>query len=360
MPPVEFGICVTTKLTDAAYVRFCEDLGYDWAWVPDSQLIWGDCYAYMALAATQTSRIKLATGVAVAGTRSAPVIAHSIASVNTLAPGRIVLGIGSGNSAYRLMNHKPLPIAKYGEELRVIRALLAGEEVEYTTRGKTAPIRLLMEEQGYVNLADPVPIYVSGFGPKSQALAGRYGDGLVTSLPAEPRAIERARITVGNGAAEAGRTDVEASRFPTVSLLNVALLDPGEDVLSERMVAENGAFVISSLHYLYDQVKQYNREPPRHLADIWDEYTALVARTPEHVRHLRIHAGHCTYLLEEERKFLTPALMRTACLVGEADEVIEKLKELEDAGLDQIQMLPAPGTHYDFAKRFADQVMARY
>ena len=133
---VEFGMCVTTRLDDVDYVKTCEDLGFDWVWVPDSQMIWGDCYAYMAMAAERTSRIKLGTGVAVAGTRSAPVHAHSIASVATLAPGRVALGIGSGNSAYRFMNLKPLPIKKYGEELRVIRALLAGEEVEFTFRAR--------------------------------------------------------------------------------------------------------------------------------------------------------------------------------------------------------------------------------
>ena len=78
-------MCVTTKLTEVDFAKQCEDLGFDWLWVPDSQMIWGDCYAYLALAAERTSRIKLATGVAVAGTRAAPVIAHSIASIATTA-----------------------------------------------------------------------------------------------------------------------------------------------------------------------------------------------------------------------------------------------------------------------------------
>ena len=163
---VEFGMCVATKLTDVDFARRCEELGFDMLWVPDSQMIWSDCYAYMALAAERTSRIRLGTGVAVAGTRIAPVIAHSIASINTLAPGRVWLGIGSGNSAYRFMNLKPLPVKQYGEEIRVIRALLDGEEVEFTFRGVTAPIRLLMADRGYVDLEHRVPIIVSGFGPE--------------------------------------------------------------------------------------------------------------------------------------------------------------------------------------------------
>ncbi len=352
---MDFGMCVTTKLTDVDQCTEFENLGLDSIWVPDSQMIWGDCYAYLALAAERTKRIRIGTGVSVAGTRIPPVTAHSIASINTIAPGRTFLGMGAGNSAHRFLDHKPLPIKKYGEELRVIRGLLNGEEVEYTFRGKTAPTRLLMADLGYVNLDDHIPIYVSGFGPKSQALAGQYGDGLVTSLPPQPRAIERALTTVKNGAEAAGR-DMPAE-FPTVSLTNIVILDKGEEATSDRVIEENGAFVISSLHYLYDKIRQYGGEPPHHLQDIWDEYSALLEQTPEHIRHLRIHDGHCTFLRPDEAKFLTEDLIRTACIVGTAGEVVEKLKDLSDAGLDEIMVLPNPDMQVSWAQRFAKDVL---
>ena len=68
---------------------FTEELDYDRAWVPDSQMIWSDCYSILALAAVNTSRIHIGTGVSIAGTRIAPVTAHSIGSINQLAPGRV-------------------------------------------------------------------------------------------------------------------------------------------------------------------------------------------------------------------------------------------------------------------------------
>jgi alkanesulfonate monooxygenase SsuD/methylene tetrahydromethanopterin reductase-like flavin-dependent oxidoreductase (luciferase family) len=352
---MQFGMCVTTKLTDVDEVVEFENLGFDAVWVPDSQMIWGDCYAYLALAADRTSRIRLGTGVSVAGTRIPPVTAHSIASINTIAPGRTFLGMGAGNSAHRFLDHKPLPIKKYGEELRVIRALLHGEEVEYTFRGKTAPTRLLMADRGYVNLDDPIPIYVSGFGPKSQALAGLHGDGLVTSLPPEPRAVVRAVETVRRAAADAGRQLPD--RYPVVSLIDVVVLEPGEEVTSDRVVDEVGPYVISSVHYLYDKVRQYGGEPPHHLQDIWDEYAALVEQTPEPIRHLRIHDGHCTFLRDDERRFVTEDLIRQTCLVGRPDELAGRIRELEEAGLDEIMMLPAPETQVTFARQFADQVL---
>ncbi len=348
-------MCVTTKLSDVDECTEFERLGFDAIWVPDSQMIWGDCYAYLALAAERTDKIRIGTGVSVAGTRIPPVTAHSIASINTIAPGRTFLGMGAGNSAHRFLDHKPLPVKKYGEELRVIRELLDGKEVEYTFRGKTAPTRLLMADLGYVNLEDRVPIIVSGFGPKSQALAGMYGDGLVTSLPPEPRAIARALETARRGAESIGRDLPDP--FPVVSLTNIVVLQPGEEVTSERIIDENGPYVISSLHYLYDKVRQYGGEPPHHLQGMWDDYAAVVEQTPEPIRHLRIHDGHCTFLRDDERPFVTEELIRQTCIVGTPEELVVKLGELEAAGLDEVMMLPAPGTQVRVAQQFAEQVM---
>lgn len=351
-------MCVTTKLTDVGFAKTCEDLGYDSVWVPDSQMIWGDCYAYLAMAAERTSRITLGTGVAVAGLRPAPVIAHSIASVATLAPGRLVLGIGSGNSAFRFMNIKPLPIRRYGEELAAIRGLLHGDEIEYTFRGVTAPTRLLMADRGFVELDQPIPMIVSGFGPKAQALAGVHGDGLFISMPVEPRSIARSRETVERAAKDVGRDLPQP--FPFVNLLNVIILDPGEDILSERVLADHGPFVASSMHYLFETVRQYDREPPRHLLDVWERYSAMIERTPEHIRHLRIHEGHCTYLLDEERALITPDLVRATTIVGTADECIEQIRRLEAAGVDELVVLPAIGGHEQYAERLAREVIHRY
>ncbi len=91
-------------------------------------MIWSDCYATLALAAQHPSRIRIGTGVAIPGTRIAPVTAHSIASLNRLAPGRVFLGIGTGHTAMRVMGMQPMRIRDLREYLRVVRPLLRGEE----------------------------------------------------------------------------------------------------------------------------------------------------------------------------------------------------------------------------------------
>jgi alkanesulfonate monooxygenase SsuD/methylene tetrahydromethanopterin reductase-like flavin-dependent oxidoreductase (luciferase family) len=355
---MEFGICVASKIDDIDYLVRAEELGYSHAWIADSQMIWSDCYATLALAAERTERIRLGTGVAVVGTRLAPVTAHSIATINRLAPGRTFLGIGAGNTAMRLMGHKPVSIAEFGGYLRVVRALLHGEEVELHHRGRSAPIRFLMDDLGFIALEPRVPMYVSGFGPKSQALAGQYGDGLVLSIPPEPSFLKRALENAARGAERAGR-ELDLDRFHTCSLTMAVVLDDGEPVDSPRAVKQCGAFVTSALHYLYEGVRQYGKEPPAHVRSLWPAYSALVERSPESHRHLRVHAGHCTYLLEEERRFVTEDLIRATCLVGTADEIIERILALEAAGLDQVMLLPSFDSRYEVIERFAERVMSR-
>ena len=75
---MDVGICVGAQISDIDYIAMAEELGYESAWIADSQMIWSDVYATLALAASRTSRIKLGTGVAVAGTRIAPVTASAI------------------------------------------------------------------------------------------------------------------------------------------------------------------------------------------------------------------------------------------------------------------------------------------
>lgn len=355
---MEFGVCVASKVDEIGYITHAENLGYSHAWIADSQMIWSDCYAVLALAAQQTRHIKLGTGVAIAGTRIAPVTAHSIATINRLAPGRTFLGIGTGNTAMRIMGHKPFRLKEFAHDLRVIRALLKGEEVEFTWRGQTSIIQLMMPELDFIDIEHPIPIYVSGFGPKAQALAGEYGDGLVMSIPPQPDFMERALRHVTYGAEQVGRV-LDLDAFYTTSLTAAVILQPGESLTSERVLRACGPFAISSLHYLYDKIRQWGGRVPPHVQGMWEAYRQLVEATPESHRHMRIHAGHCTYLLPEEAKFVTPQLIKSTCLVGTPEEIIEQIRQLEAAGLKQMMILPSLETQYEEIEAFAKQVMAR-
>src|SRR5215470_17098028 len=140
---MKFGICVMANVDEIDIFVDAEKLGYDSVWVTDSQMIFSDCYAVLALAARQTRRIRLGPGTAICGTRISPVHVAAMATLNRLAPGRVHLGIGTGNTAMRTMGQRPMRIAEYDEYLRVLSALLRGEVVDYRYRDRVRPIRIL-------------------------------------------------------------------------------------------------------------------------------------------------------------------------------------------------------------------------
>ena len=337
--PVEFGICVASRPADVDDVVRAERLGFTHAWMADSQMIWSDVYAMLALAADRTSTINVGTGVAVAGPRIAPVTAAAMATINQLAPGRTFCGIGTGNTAMRIMGHPPMRIAEFDRYLGDLKPLLRGEEIDYEWQGRTAPIRHQMPDRGFVNLDDPIPLYVSAFGPKALALAARHGDGLITSVPPDPAAVGGIRSTIAAHRAELGLPSDRAD-FPIATLTTVCVLERGEPVDSPRVREQVGAFAIAALHYTYEQYSQFGRAPGRHLHDIWEEYVAAVEAVPEERRHLRTHLGHNCWVIPDEERFVTRGLIERSCLVGETDELRERVAELDAAGLDQIVVLP--------------------
>jgi len=336
---MEFGVCMAAKIDDLDYVDLMEELGYSHLWVADSQMLWSDCYAVMALAAARTTRLRIGTGVAVAGTRPSAVTAAAHATINRIAPGRVFCGIGTGNTAMRIMGHKPIPMAEFDDYLATLRTLLDGGEAQVRWRGQTAPAQHIMQEAGFVAFSPRMPMYVSAFGPKATALAAKHGDGLVMSAPPDPAAIEAVRKRYLDAARAAGRTEPD-SHFTFTTLNTMVVLEEGEATDSERVKKECGAFAVATLHYAYEQLRQYGRRPPAFLDDVWGDYVAMLEEVPEERRHLRIHAGHNCWVEPEEERFITKALIEKSCLVGTPAQLADKVQELEAAGLTQIMLLP--------------------
>jgi 5,10-methylenetetrahydromethanopterin reductase len=82
---MDFGI-VTAKVDEIGYITHAENLGFTHRWVTDSQMIRSDCWAVLALAARDTRRMQLGTGVNVPGLRLAPVAASGIATIKPSRP----------------------------------------------------------------------------------------------------------------------------------------------------------------------------------------------------------------------------------------------------------------------------------
>jgi alkanesulfonate monooxygenase SsuD/methylene tetrahydromethanopterin reductase-like flavin-dependent oxidoreductase (luciferase family) len=77
-------------------------------------------------------------------------------------------------------------------------------------------------------------------------------------------------------------------------------------------------------------------------------------------RYLQIHNGHCTFMMPEERRFVTEQTIRASVLVGEPDELIAQIRAAERAGLREIGLLPPMAAARTVFKEFAEHVIQRY
>jgi alkanesulfonate monooxygenase SsuD/methylene tetrahydromethanopterin reductase-like flavin-dependent oxidoreductase (luciferase family) len=360
---MKFGAMVQPRIDDLDLPRDIERLGYDSLWVPDSHMFSSDVYAVMALAAVNTSRIRIGTGVSVAGMRIAPVTAAAIGSINRLAPGRVFLGLGTGHTALRSMGFDPIPPAEFRDYVRVTCELLRTGQAEFHWRGRTRHVEFMARKLGMIDLEHKIPVYVAANGPKALAIAGEFGDGRVSADNEPAELMPHSMTLMQEGARAAGRA--LPSDFHTATLAFVCVLRPGETLRSERVIDQVGPMSVAYLRYWYEWYKKLGDDSliPAEIRNEWNEFKEHVEkmRTPEAWRYVELHDGHCTYQVPSERRFVTPAVIRAARgYVGEPDEIIAMLRERERAGLREIAFLPPIAQAREIFRDFAEHVIARY
>jgi len=348
---MEFGISYPARPDAWKDLVIAEDHGFTHCWFYDSQMIYSDVYACMALAAEHTKKIKLATGVAIPSNRIAPVTAHSIATINQLAPGRVILGIGTGFTGRNTMGLPPVPLNTMREYVQMCRTLLRGEEVLYREGQRERWIKFLHPNHGYINLKDPIPIYLAANGPKALELTGEVADGWLTTL-SDPASFKKNLTMVEQGASKAGR---KIPNFPIAVLSTGCVLRPGEPITSSRVVERVGPLAIVALHALWER-SAVATDLPAPLQQLYDRYNneyVATMKTPPDRRYLEVHEGHLIYLKPGEEQYVNEALIRGFSLTGTGEEIIARLKALEAAGLNQIVLR-------EMIEKFSREVIAKY
>src|SRR3954454_13122573 len=132
--PLSFGV---TVLPDPPYQRMielfqlAERLGFHYAWTYDSHVLWQESMPTMALAAQATERIKLGHMVTNPGTREPTVLASAYATLQDISDGRMVMGIGRGDSARRYIGQEPVPVARFEAALQMIKPFMNGRPVAW-------------------------------------------------------------------------------------------------------------------------------------------------------------------------------------------------------------------------------------
>src|SRR5579884_3803681 len=188
------------------YVRYAEQRGFEAVWQADSRLVRECCVAMAAFAAT-TERIKVGSGVVDCWTRNPARLASTFSTLDDLAPGRVVLGIGAWWEplARKVGVQRTRPLLAMREIVTAVRALLANETVTFDGTF----VHLEGVELDYVHQArrpKDVPIYIGATGMQMMELAGEIADGVVLNYLVSPSYNRDALAHLERGAARAGKS----------------------------------------------------------------------------------------------------------------------------------------------------------
>ena len=324
----------------AADVRRAETLGWDAALQPDSQLRRRDTYVLLAAAARATERITLGPLLANPVNRHPTVTASSIATIDELAPGRVLLGWGVGDTAVRLAGLRPARVKELEASTRLMRALLDGEAVDV---GAARPARLPHHR--------PVPIWIAAGGPRTLRMAGGVADGVFIRVGVHPANLATAIEAIRAGAAEAGR-DPRAVRLGAV--FHTVLVDePGRALAMAKSMAA-GYYEYSPALFEPPGLRWNGPDPERleHEHQVWPDF--------HHAPDLEA-SGRVV-------DFLEPAAADAFALRGGPEEIAERLLDVlrhAGAAFDYVVLhpIPNPPTPDDpergYTARMAREVLPR-
>jgi len=329
---MDFGVVLHPHpLRSPPLARRAEELGFTHAWFPDTPVYTADVYATMALAAKSTATIRLGTQVAVAPIRAAPVTVLSIATINKLAPGRTVLGLGSGSLSLAMMGLPPVRIAEFRRYVQTTAGLIRDGEAPYET-GNLRTVVKLYSELGAFNLKDPIPLYIGASAPKAAVLAGEFGDGLITSAVTKPELIADLLRHAREGGQRAGR---ESGRsFFCSNETFMCVLRPGETLESERVLSIVGPYVrfwFWSWATNAIPPQEQLTPPVRRAFEAWKESVGIERCPPEKRLAALFHPGIGRYV--------TADVLQAVCLLGTPAELADRVRAFEAVGVTHMSVM---------------------
>ena len=330
------GIVVTARPGIEDLAARAEDLGFASFWVYDTPMVNGDPFISLALCAKATSVIKLGIGVTSPALRSVPAAAAAVSSLNAIAPGRVICGVGTGNTARRTLGMLPTTMTQLEAFTRALQDLTAGRETEYTEGARTRDIRFLHVGQPYVNTEDPVEFVVAAFGLKAAAVAGRRGAGLISFGLLVPEVWAAFQETRRQAAREAGQA-VDVDSYVMTSL---HVLAEGEDRYGDRAKDAMGHVAMALLTFAADNPSFGESLEPAE-ADAVQRLLRRRGTTATAVdRHRTLYRNYLGRIDADDRDLVVPSLVDKLGLIGTADELSQRIAALETAGIDEIVIQP--------------------
>src|SRR3954470_12515631 len=325
---LSFGM---TVMPDPPYQRFvdlmvlAEQQGFEYGWTYDSHVLWQESMPTLALAAAATDTIKLGHMVTNPGTREPTVLASAYATLQDVSEGRMVMGIGRGDSARRYIGQKPVTVARFEEALRMIKPFMNGEKVVWND----TEIQL-----GWARRDLPeIEMHVAGYGPRVLGSAGRLGDGVIIQL-ADPDIVRWTLGTARRAAEEAGR-DPDALKCIVCAPSHIS-----DDLAAAREQVRWFPAMVSN--HVMDLIERYGEDSDEIPSALTDFVKAR--KFYDYKDHSRVGAAH--------GEFVTDEICDRFCVLGTTEQITEKLRELEGIGVDQFDI-------YLMTER-ADETLAAY
>jgi 5,10-methylenetetrahydromethanopterin reductase len=272
-------------------VKLAESLGFDTAWITDTHLVCRELWVTLTACALATSRIRLGPGITVPHTRHISVTASAAASLEELAPGRVVVGVGTGGSAAQTMGltlGQTARTATLEAMATALRRLTRREALRFET-GTEGRLAWLREPRA-------IPVYAAGSGPRMLAAAGRVGDGVIMYASVDPAILRAGLAEVAAGARESGRAlgDLDIALWAPMSVARDGAL--ARDHVRGRVASalrhplpvpfgDEDRPVVERLRREYDAF-EHATAASRHRELVPDRLVSLMALagTPEEVR----------------------------------------------------------------------------
>jgi 5,10-methylenetetrahydromethanopterin reductase len=308
------GFVATDSVTDATeYARALERWGWDALWAIDSQQLYTDLYVTLTACARATDDLTLAPGITNPKSRHPSVTANAIASLDQVADGRTVLGIGAGDSAVYSIGRRPASVDELAESAEKLRQLLRGEAVTFGGE----PFRL-------ESCRRDVQVYVAAEGPQTLRMAGEVADGVIFGGGPKPETVEELGLAnVRRGAERAGR-----------SLEDIDIV-----ALTPTCVAETRAEAVEKLKPVIEPIAYHN-------------FTFSVEEAPDEVQadlrslvdahDMQEHGNEEADALSDINDEVWEYLGDRFAVAGPPAACRERLRALEKLGVDHVMCLFPP------------------
>jgi 5,10-methylenetetrahydromethanopterin reductase len=330
---IHWGIAIVPSEPPNAFVRtvrLAEELGFDSIWIPDYRL-YRDVYVSLALVAQNTHRVRLGCAVTNPYTRHAAMTAVGICSVDELAGGRAVLGLGPGGLVLTMLDvDRRRPLSACREAVADIRRLLGRDPM--LTPGEAKRIAGA-EHLDFPARAD-LPVFIAATGLGMLTLAGEIADGVIVNVGVYPPSLEVALGAVGIGLASAD---------PPRPVPELVCWLQGCAVLDDRQTALNAVKATAALTL---------GNSPAWLLETLD----IEPGEAQHMRDVYYSEGS-----HAAAELVSDEVVDRFTIAGSPADSVRKIRDVIGLGFDEIIFLPdeSAGNISTAMKTLAEEVMAR-